>query len=101
MKKTIAMLLVVCMVLVGVTGCSKKLSGTYKVYGNDAGAITFEGDQVTISAFGINVIGNYKIEGDKLSVEAEFLGQKISYDYTFKQSGDSIYLDGVEFRKDE
>ncbi len=100
MKKTMAILLITCLLMVSATGCSKKLNGTYNLYGSDVGSVTFKGDDITISAFGINITGTYEIKGDKLKVVAEFLGQEIPYDYQFKQDGDSIYLDGIEFRKE-
>ena len=77
-----------------------KLSGTYYSTDGISQTFTFKGDTVTMSAFGINVIGTYKIDDDNLTISYLLFG--ISYDWqqSFSKSGDSIYIGGTQFIKE-
>ena len=77
-----------------------KLSGTYYSTDGISQTFTFKGDTVTMSTFGINITGTYKIDDDKLTISYSLFG--ISYDWqqSFSKSGDTIYIGGTQFIKE-
>lgn len=101
-KRIVSLLVQAVMIICMVTGCATKLSGTYT---NNDGIVkqsfTFKDDnKVEVSAFGIDIEGDYYIEHDKITITYSFL--KISYDWekSFEKKGSSIYIDGIEFVKE-
>ena len=101
-KKLIALLLV-CVTLCTLVACTTTLKGTYT---NQEGLIkqsfTFKEDnKVEVSAFGIDVEGEYSIEDGEITITYSLLG--LSYDWvkSFKKDGDSIFIDGTEFVKEK
>ena len=84
------------------TACSTNLSGTYT---NEDGLVkqsfTFKEDnKVEVSAFGIEVEGEYLIEKDTITITYSLLNLSYDWEKSFRKDGDSIYIDGVEFEKD-
>ncbi len=101
MKKTVAVLLMVVMILSVATGCSNKLDGTYKSVGEeeDAFTVTFKDGTMKVNAGGLIFEGTYEVKGDKIIMEMEMMGQKSTEELSFKQEGDSIFIDGDELKK--
>ena len=84
------------------TACSSNLSGTYS---NDEGLVkqsfTFkEENKVEVSAFGINVEGEYRIEDGTITITYNFLGLRYDWEKSFEKKGNSIFIDGSEFVKE-
>jgi hypothetical protein len=102
-KGIVAILLLVGFVLCMLTGCTTKLNGTYT---NTEGLIkqsfTFEDDnKVIVSAFGIDVEGEYVIEDDTITITYSILNLSYNMEKSFDKKGDSIFIDGVEFTKEK
>ena len=102
-KKIIAALLLICLMVGTLTACTTTLSGTYT---NKEGLIeqsfTFKEDnKVEVSAFGIEIEGEYLIEDGEITITYSLLG--LSYDWvkSFKKDGSSIFIDGTEFIKEK
>lgn len=92
----------ICMLLFMLTACTTKLSGTYT---NDKGLIkqsfTFKEDnKVEVSAFGIDVEGEYLIEDGKITITYSLLNLSYDWEKSFEKDGDSIFIDGTEFIKE-
>ena len=82
------------------TACgSTKLNGTYKSSDFIAQTFTFKDDKVTMSAFGINASGTYKIDGDEIAITYSLFGSEYTWRQPFSKSGSSIYIGGTEFVK--
>ena len=78
--------------------CGGGLSGTY--YSADGlQAFTFNGDNVTMSAFGVNANGKYKIEGDKIIITYSLFGMEYNWSQPYSESDGSIYIGGTQFSK--
>ena len=101
--KRVAAMLLVCMILFTLTACATKLNGTYTTRGGLVEqSFTFkDGNKVVVSAFGINVEGTYKIEGDKITVTYSLLNLSYDWEQSFQKDGDSIFIDGTEFVKEK
>lgn len=92
----------ICMLIFALTACSTKLSGTYT---NEKGLIkqsfTFKEDnKVEVSAFGIDVEGEYLIEDGKITITYSLLNLSYDWEKSFKKDGNSIFIDGTEFVKE-
>lgn len=102
MKRTVAAVLVICTVFCMLTACGTTLSGTYtKKDSLIKEQFTFKDDgKVAVSAFGIDVEGDYVIEDGTITITYSLLD--FSYDWTksFEKDGDSIFIDGEEFVKE-
>lgn len=99
MKKTIAgVLVILCMVFL-LTACGNKLSGTYASTGVISQTFSFNGDSVTMSAFGIDTSGTYKIDGDTIIITYNLFGSEQSMTQSFKKDGNTIYIGGTAFNK--
>lgn len=92
-------LLILCMV-VSFTACGNKLEGTYVSEGLIAQSLKFEGDKITMSAFGINATGTYKIEGDSITFTYNLFGSEQTLTQSFRKEGKMISIGGVAFYKD-
>ncbi len=101
MKKNIAILLMLVMVLSVAAGCSDKLEGTYKSVAEEDGdfSVTFKDGEMKIDGDGLILEGTYEVKGDKIIMEMEMLGEKTSEELSFKKEGDTIFIDGEEFKK--
>jgi hypothetical protein len=101
-KKAAAVLLV-CVMMCAIAACATKLSGTYT---NDEGLIkqsfTFKDDnKVEVSAFGINVEGEYVIEKDEITITYSLFDLSYNWTKSFKMDENSIFINGVEFVKEK
>ena len=100
MKKFISLLVILCVAVTMLTACGgSKLNGTYHSQGLISQSFTFDGDQVTMSAFGINASGTYQIDGDQIIITYNLLGQEYTWEQSFSQSGKVINIGGTEFKK--
>jgi hypothetical protein len=100
-KKGLIITVAFCLVLTALAACSGGgLSGTYKSGGLISQSFTFKGDDVTMSAFGINASGTYEISGDKIRITYSIFGIESSMEQSFEKKGNSIYIDGTEFVKE-
>lgn len=99
MKKKIAVIVVVLCLAISLTACGSKLSGTYASTGIISQTFAFEGSNVTMSAFGINASGTYKIEGDSIIITYNLFGSEQSMTQSFKKDGKTIYIGGTAFNK--
>ncbi len=102
-KKRVALpvaiaLVALAVVLFAISGGSK-LKGTYVSEEGISQTFTFNGDEVTMSAFGINVIGQYKISGDQISITYSIFGMNQTWTQSFSKSGNTINIGGTNFVK--
>lgn len=100
--KSIVAVLLVCIMMCTLTACTTKLSGTYTAKeGLIEQSFTFKEDNIVeMSAFGIEIEGEYVIEDGEITITYSLLG--LSYDWvkSFKKDGNSIFIDGTEFVKE-
>lgn len=92
----IAFVLILALLL---TACSGGLNGTYVSQGLVSQTFTFSGDTVTMSAFGLNASGTYRIDGDQIVISYNMFGQDYSWAQPFSRSGNTITIGGTEFKK--
>ena len=97
-RKCLALLLAVIMML-SLTACGSGLKGTYYSEGFVSQTFTFDGDNVTMSAFGINVSGKYKINGNQITITYSLLGMENTWTQSFSKSGNTINIGGTDFMK--
>ena len=106
-KKLALRLVAVVLVLVSVlslVGCGTSLKGTYVPADTSIvdGSITFEdGNQIVVSALGLDIKGTYVIEDDKLIVTYSLLAFSTDLEWNFNKKGNSIFIDGTEFVKEK
>ncbi len=98
MKRGIALLLAVTLILT-LSACGSKLKGTYVSEGLVSQTFTFDGDDVTMSAFGINVSGKYKISDSQITIIYSLLGMENTWTQSFSKSGKTINIGGTDFVK--
>ena len=98
MKRGMALLLADTLILT-LSACGGGLKGTYASEGLVAQTFTFDGDDVTMSAFGINVTGKYKISGDQITITYSLLGMENTWTQSFSKSGKTINIGGTDFTK--
>ena len=53
-----------------------------------------------VSAFGINVEGEYLIEDDTITITYSLLNLSYDWEKSFEKKGNSIFIDGTEFIKE-
>ena len=117
MKKSVAFLLLVCLVASALTSCfsgSVKLSGTYECrdtnnpyfsFNSKHGivSLTFEGEKVTLGDKYSRVYENmdWWIEDDRLYISGPMWSddQVEEFSYTFEKGENGIFLNGIEYRK--
>ena len=98
--RLLSVLLTVILCVTMLTACGgSKLNGTYHSQGLISQSFTLDGDQVTMSAFGINASGTYQIDGDQIIITYNLLGQEYTWEQSFSQSGKVINIGGTEFKK--
>lgn len=90
--------IILCVTMLTACGDSK-LDGTYRSQGLISQSFTFDEDQVTMSAFGMNASGTYQIDGDQIIITYNLLGQEYTWEQSFSQSGNAIKIGGTEFKK--
>lgn len=111
MKKLISVLLIIATVSILLVSCGgSSLSGTYRCddeypdIEGDIYKIKFDGDKCTIydSICGYGVL-DWKVEDGKLLIWGDadlgIFDIEINYEYKYTKEGNSIFLDGVEFKK--
>ena len=98
--RLLSVLLAVVLCAIMLTACGgSKLDGTYHSQGLISQSFTFDGDQVTMSAFGINASGTYRIDGGQIIITYILFGQEYTWEQSFSQSGKVINIGGTEFKK--
>ena len=98
--RLLSVLLAVVLCATMLTTCGgSQLDGTYHSQGLISQSFTFDGDQVTMSAFGVNASGTYRIEGDQIIITYSLFGQEYTWEQSFSQSGNVINIGGTEFEK--
>ena len=98
--RLLSVLLTVILCVTMLTACGgSKLNGTYHSQGLISQSFTFDGDQVTMSAFGINASGTYQLDGHQIIMTNNLLGQEYTWEQSFSQSGKVINIGGTEFKK--
>ena len=98
--RLLSVLLAVVLCATMLTACGgSKLDGTYRSQGLISQSFTFDEDQVTMSAFGMNASGTYRIEGDQIIIIYSLFGQEYTWEQSFSQSGNVINIGGTEFEK--
>lgn len=98
LKKIVSLFLAFTLVLT-LTSCGANLKGTYASEGLISQTFTFDGDNVTMSAFGINVSGKYEISDNQISVTYSLLGMENTWVQSFSKSGNTIIIGGTSFVK--
>ena len=98
--RLLSVLLAVVLCATMLTACGgSKLDGTYHSQGLISQSFTFDGDQVTMSAFGVKASGTDRIEGDQIIITYSLFGQEYTWEQSFSQSGNVINIGGTEFEK--
>ena len=100
--RVVSLTLVTAMLVCVLAACATTLSGTYS---NDEGLIkqsfTFKEDnKVEVSAFGIDVEGEYHIEDNKITITYNLMNLSYNWEKSFVKDGNSIFIDGTEFVKE-
>lgn len=101
-KRTIAVYLSLCLAGACIlTACgSGELRGSYKSQGLVAQTFTFDGNEVTMSAFGINASGTYEIKADKIYITYTLFGEEYTWSQPFSRTDDGFTISGTEFKKE-
>ena len=100
MKRGLCLGLTLVLLLLALASCgSSGLNGTYYSTDGISQSFTFNGDTVTMSAFGISASGTFEIEGDMIYIHYSLFGMPYEWKQTFSKSGDSIYIGGEQFIK--
>ena len=102
LKRTVSLMAVAAILLCLLTACATTLKGTYTC-DNDfiRQSFTFkENHKVEVSAFGIDVEGEYKIEDDTITITYSLLNISYNWEKSFEKKGNSIFIDGTEFIKE-
>lgn len=101
--RSVVAVALVCVMICTLAACTTTLKGTYTMKeGLVEQSFTFlEDNRVKMSAFGIEIEGEYEIDGDEITITYGLFG--LSYDWvkSFKKEGGSIFIDGVEFVKEK
>lgn len=103
LKRIVSLVLLAAMIMCVLTACATKLNGTYT---NDEGLIkqsfTFKEDnKVDVSAFGVNIEGEYLIEDDTITITYSLMNLSYDLEKSFEKKGNSIFIDGIEFVKEK
>ena len=100
MKRILTLIAVILILSLLFAACSgSKLSGSYRSNDVISQTFTFDGNHVTMSAFGINASGTYEIKGDEILITYSLLGMEYTWRQPFSRSGNSIFIGGTEFVK--
>lgn len=83
-----------------VSACGgNSLDGTYVSRDMFSQTFTFDGDKVTMSAFGVDASGIYKISGGQIKITYSLFGQDYTWQQPFSKSGSIINIGGTDFEK--
>lgn len=98
--KCVAAWFLTVILTLSLAGCgSGKLNGTYASQGLIPQTFTFDGDSVTMSAFGLQVSGKYRVEDGEILINYSMFGQEYTWVQPFSQSGRTIEIGGTAFKK--
>ena len=97
-KKIQVVLLIVLLTLI-LCSCGSKLKGTYTSQGLIPQTFTFDGNEVTMSAFGIKASGTYRIKDDQIEITYSLFGSDYTWAQSFSKSVNIINIGGIEFTK--
>ncbi len=101
--RNIVAVLLVCIMLCTLSACSLLLKGKYVAKDSpiEQSFIFKDGGKVGVSAFGIEIEGDYVIKNGQITVTYSLLN--LSYDWVkrFEKKGNSIFIDGTEFVKEK
>lgn len=96
-------IVLVCVMICTLAACTTKLKGTYTAKDGlmEQSLIFKEDNRVALSAFGLELEGEYEIKDGKITITYSLLG--LSYDWvqSFEKKGNSIFIDGTEFVKEK
>lgn len=101
-KGIVSLLLLTAILVCMLTACTTKLNGTYS---NNDGLVkqsfTFKEDnKVDVSAFGINIEGEYTIEDGTITITYSLFNISYDMEKSFEKKGNSIFIDGIEYVKE-
>lgn len=101
--KSIFAVMTLSLILCIFAACATTLKGTYtSKEGLIEQSFTFkEDDKVEVSAFGIDIEGDYVIEDGEITITYSLLGLKYDWVKSFEKKGNSIFIDGTEFVKEK
>lgn len=101
MCKKVISLVVAVILICTLSACGKQeLSGTYVSHEDMfTQTLIFDGDNITLTAFGINAHGTYEIKGDRITIKYSLFGIEQTLDNTFSKSNNSITIGGTKFIK--
>ena len=102
LKRIVSLLLLTTTFVCVLTACTTKLTGAYT---NDEGLVkqsfTFKEDnKVDVSAFGIDIEGEYLIEDNKITITYSLMNLSCDQEKSFVKKGNSIFNDGTESIKE-
>ena len=102
-SKRIVAAILCCIMVCTFAACGFMLKGTYtSTDGLVEQSFTFKDDnKVEVSAFGINVEGEYEIKDGEITITYSLLGLKYDWVKSFERKGSSIFIDGTEFVKEK
>lgn len=101
MKRIVSVVLLTALIMCMLTSCATKLNGTYT---NEESVVkqsfTFKEDnKVEVSAFGIDVEGEYVIKDGTITITYSILNFSYDWEKSFEKKGSTIIIDGTEFIK--
>ena len=101
-KRIVSLFVLTIFIVCALTACTLKLNGTYT---NEEGLVkqSFkfkEDNKVEVSAFGIDIEGEYLIEDGKITITYSLLNLSYDWEKSFEKKGNSIFIDGTEFIKE-
>lgn len=101
--KRIITAMLLCVLVCTLAACTIGLKGTYtSTEGLVEQSFTFKDDnKVEVSAFGIDIEGDYVIEDGEITITYNLLGLKYDMVKSFERKGSSIFIDGTEFVKEK
>ena len=99
----VTLLLLGCLLMCMLTACSTTLNGRYKAADSlIEHSFVFEKDnKVKFSLYGVNAEGDYLIEDNTITITYGILGLSYDMEMSFEKKGKSIFMDGIEYIKEE
>lgn len=96
-------LLLACVMVCTFVSCATPLRGKYtsKESGIEHSFTFKEDNKVGVSAFDIEVEGDYVIENGEITITYKLFGLKYNWTKSFEKDGNSIFIDGTEFIKEK
>ncbi len=97
--KALISIALVTVMLFSVTACGG-LSGSY-ITEKDGFSVelVFDNGDLTMKMDSLEIHGTYKVDGDKITMTMSMFGQDSSNTVDFRQEGNSIWIEGVEYKK--